>query len=514
MAKLDLLLINPGGRDLIYQDLGAELSAIEPPLWCRLIAGHIMDRGYSVQIVDSEAENKGPKSVAKDVCALKPRLVGMVVFGHQPSASTQQMAGATPTLQAIKELAPEQKVIIVGGHVSALPERTLSEEAVDFACNGEGPVTIHQLLQALDGGEGIEKVEGLVWREDGKVRQNPSPALISDLDADLHGDVWHLLPMPIYRAHNWQCFGDLASRRPYASIYTTLGCPYKCTFCCINAPFGTNRYRMRKPGRVVAEVDFLYNTYGVKTFKIIDEMFVLNDRHVSGICEGLAAKPYAQELNFWAYARVDTVRPERLALLRAAGIRWLALGIESGSAHVRDGAEKSLDHDDIVEIVKSIQNEGISVIGNFIFGLPDDDLDTMQQTLDLAKDLNCEFANFYSAMAYPGSPLYRMAVQNGWELPERWSGFSQHSYDCKPLPTEKVSAAEVLRFRDNAFHQYFDNPAYLNMVAEKFGRETRLHISDMTRTRLRRQILERESPGGLRGALRPDPANPFSIVSA
>jgi radical SAM superfamily enzyme YgiQ (UPF0313 family) len=424
------------------------------------------------------------------------------------------MTGARPILRAIKELDPEQKTILVGGHVAALPHLTMDQEPVDFACNGEGPVTIHELLQALDAGSSAAfgKVAGLVWRESGQILENPAPALIKELDADLHGNVWHLLPMPAYRAHNWQCFEDLASRQPYASIYTSLGCPYKCSFCCINAPFGTNRYRMRQPEKVVEEVDFLYRTYGVRTFKIIDEMFVLNDRHVSGICERLAAKPYASELNFWAYARVDTVRPERLALLRAAGIRWLALGIESGSAHVRDGAEKSLDAEDIVHIVKSIQDAGIFVIGNYIFGLPDDDLASMRQTLDLAKELNCEFANFYSAMAYPGSPLYTMAVRNGWALPEQWSGFSQHSYDCLPLPTEKVTAADVLRFRDTAFHDYFEDSRYLDMVTGKFGPATRQHIEEMTRTRLRRALLDQQLPGGLRTGA-PAQASPFGILS-
>lgn len=514
MKRLDLLLINPGGRELIYQGLGAELSAIEPPLWCRLIAGYILDRGYSVEILDSEAENAGPQTVAKAVAARQPKVVGMVVFGHQPSASTQQMTGASPILQAIKELDPQQKIIIVGGHVSALPERTMAEEAVDFACNSEGPITVHELLQALDAGEAADfsKVAGLVWRDGAAVRQNPAPALIKDLDADLHGNAWHLLPMSAYRAHNWQCFDDLQARKPYASIYTSLGCPYKCSFCCINAPFGTNRYRMRSPEKVVEEVDFLYRTYGVKTFKIIDEMFVLNDRHVSRICELLAAKPYASELNFWAYARVDTVREDRLKLLRSAGIRWLALGIESGSAHVRDGAEKSLDAQDILDIVQSIKNAGIYVIGNYIFGLPDDDPTSMQQTLDLAKDLNCEFANFYSAMAYPGSPLYNMAVENGWALPERWSGFSQHSVDCLPLPTEKLTAAEVLAFRDSAFHDYFEDSKYLDMVSRMFGAETRRHIEEMTRTRLRRALLETQGPAQLRTPL-PVVESPFNIVT-
>jgi radical SAM superfamily enzyme YgiQ (UPF0313 family) len=219
-------------------------------------------------------------------------------------------------------------------------------------------------------------------------------------------------------------------------------------------------------------------------------MFVLNDSHVEGICRRLAAKSYAHELNFWAYARVDTIKPARLRLLREAGIRWLALGIESGSEHVRDGAEKSLDQQDILDTVKAIQSNGINVIGNYIFGLPDDNIETMRQTLELAKVLNCEFANFYSAMAYPGSPLYRMAVSNGWELPDSWSGFSQHSYDCKPLPTEQISSADVLRFRDDAFHEYFANPDYLDMVKEKFGDETMRHIQMMSSSRLRRKLLE------------------------
>src|SRR6476619_697567 len=105
-SNLDLLLINPGGRELIYQDLGAELSAVEPPLWCRLIAGYVADRGYTVDILDSEAESLGPEAVARRVADLRPMLVGVIVYGHQPSASTQQMVGAGPLCRAIKNLIP------------------------------------------------------------------------------------------------------------------------------------------------------------------------------------------------------------------------------------------------------------------------------------------------------------------------------------------------------------------------------------------------------------------------
>ncbi|MEZ4752549.1 MAG: hypothetical protein R3B54_18525 [Bdellovibrionota bacterium] len=83
----------------------------------------------------------------------------------------------------------------------------------------------------------------------------------------------------------------------------------------------------------------------------------------------------------------------------------------------------------------------------------------MQETLDLAIEANCEFANFYSAMAYPGSKLYSMAVEQGWALPENWIGYSQHSYESFPLRTENLTNAEVLKFRDEAFVKVLHQPA-------------------------------------------------------
>ena len=490
--KLDrLVVVNPGGRDTIYQSLGNELTAIEPPLWTRLISGYLLDRQVPLSILDTEAEGLGVERAAKRILDEAPVLVVVVAFGHQPSASTQTMVGASALIDELKERSPSTPVLLVGGHVSALSSETLEKTQADYVCQGEGVITSFELWQHQQGGLPLESVRGLVYRGQDNLPVFNSKAPISeDLDTDLHGNVWHLLPMEKYRAHNWQCFGALETRQPYASIYTTLGCPYKCVFCCINAPFDSNRYRTRSPEHVVAEVKYLYETYGVKTFKIIDEMFVLKKRHYVTICEGLAALPFAHELNIWAYARVDTVKDDTLPLLRQAGIRWLALGIESGSEVVRDGAEKSFSQNDIRNIVKSIQQADINVMGNFIFGLPDDDISAMQQTLDLAKELRCEFINFYSAMAYPGSALYVQAKQHGWQLPETWSGYSQHSYDCLPLPTNHISAAEVLAFRDHAFHDYFDNEQYLDFVEEKFGVSTREHIEEMASTRLSRKLID------------------------
>lgn len=492
---IDLLIIHPGAQHGIYGALGETLTALEPPTWARMIAGYVRDRGFSVRIIDAEAEQLSPEMVTLQVATYSPRLIAIVVSGHQPSASTQQMVGAGAIARTIREKLPHQKIIMLGNHPSALPERTLREEAIDFVADGEGPVTIIKLLNILHQHEHSHsdlypQVPGLVWRSEGRVFRNPLAPLVEGLDADLHGNVWDLLPMHLYRAHQWQCFGDLSERQPYASVYATLGCPFRCSFCMINTFQHSNQYRRFSPGFVVNQIAKLYDEYGVSTIKIADEMFILNEAHYTAICEGLISRGFGPDnLNLWAYARVDTIKPATLALLRRAGFRWLALGIESASKHVRNGAAKRLRTDDIVGTVRAVQASGINVIGNFMFGLRDDTVETMGQTLDLALECLPEFANFYSCMAYPGSKLYDDALREGWTLPETWRGYSQHNDDCRPLDTEHVGAATVLRFRDEAFRTYFTDPRYLSMVERKFGAETLEHVREMVKYYLPRKLL-------------------------
>jgi radical SAM superfamily enzyme YgiQ (UPF0313 family) len=495
---LDLVLVNPGSRAKIYQSLGTRLTAIENPVWAGLIATFVRRKGFSVAIVDAEAADLTPSETAARVAELKPRLVAVVVYGHQPSASTQNMTGASAAAAAIRQALPAAPLLMVGGHVAALPERTLAEEACDFVAVDEGLYAIVDLLEALRASKApdLRRIRGLAFRDPatGRASVNPAAPLVNDLDGEMPGVAWDLLPMASYRAHNWHCFGGLP-RQPYAAIYTTLGCPYRCTFCCIQAPFkggeralglkeGVNSYRFWSPAQVAAEIDTLVNVYGVRNIKIADEMFVLNARHVGAICDLLIERDYG--LNIWAYARIDTVKEGMLDKLRRAGFTWLALGIEAADERVLTDVDKRYKASEIHQTIRRIKEAGINIIGNYIFGLPEDDESTMQATLDLALDLNCEFANFYSAMAYPGSTLYQQALAASWPLPERWSGYSQHAVDTLPLPTRHLSAGDVLRFRDQAFHTYFTHPPYLDMIRTKFGAATVDHIRDMTAHRIER----------------------------
>jgi len=245
--------------------------------------------------------------------------------------------------------------------------------------------------------------------------------------------------------------------------------------------------RFWSPAWVMREMEKLAKL-GVHTLRISDEMFFLNRKFYEPILRQVIEREF--DFNMWTYSRVDTVRRDALELFKQAGVNWLALGVEAGNQMVRQEVSKgSFKEVNIRDVCDVIRQTDINVISNFIFGFPDDTLDTMQETLDLAIELNCEMANMYPCQALPGSPMNRIAREEGWKLPSSYEGYAFLSYECEPLPTKHLSAAQVLKFRDEAWQRYFTNPTYLSLVEKKFGATQRLNIEDMTRIKLRRKLL-------------------------
>ena len=483
--NLDLLLVNVGGtKKRVYQDLSKDFSAIEPPFWAALTAGFIRNKGYDVKILDSNAENLNFKETIDRIEEYNPKLTNIIAYGQQPAASTQLMGNIGELCKKIKNKNPIRKIILTGLHPSALPQKTIEEEVCDFVGVGEGFYTIENLLKERK----LDNIQGLVYRDNEIIKINPRAKNVENLTSELSDVAWDLLPMDKYKAHNHQCLQDLESRSKYASLSTSLGCPFKCDFCSIHATFGERKIRYWNPEWVLDQISHLVEKYDVKNFKIIDEMFIFNPKHYMPIVEGLIERDYG--LNIWAYGRIDTVKKEHLEKIKQAGFNWLCYGFEAGSDKVRDDVSKGkFNEEDMRRVAKMTKNAGINILGNYMFGLPEDDLESMQKTLDLAIDLNCEFANFYGVMPYPGSKLYNVALNKGFKLPESWLGYSQHSYECQPLPTNKISAEEVLKFRDEAFNKYFTNPKYLTMIGKKFGRNALNHIKEMTKIKLKRKLL-------------------------
>lgn len=485
MRSPDILILKPNSQKRIYGNLSSfSLTAIEPPFWGALLAGYLRKLGFSVILLDAEVEQWAHEEAAKKIKEFNPMLAAISVSGSNPSASTMNMVNAGNIIRYIKKIAPQTKTLFHGLHPSALPKRTLLEEAADFVCQGEGFYTLPKLIDSLKAGRSNIRIEGLWYRENGEIKSNPRPPLLKNLD-ELAMPAWDLLPMNKYRAHNWHCFDNIHNRQPYGVIYTSLGCPFNCTFCCINAIFGKPGVRYRGPQKVVEDIDFLVKNYGIRNIKIIDELFALKESRVVEICDLIIERGY--DLNMWAYARVNTVTPRMLVKMKQAGINWIAYGFESGSNRVLRGVKKSYDLSIVESVVKMTYDAGFFIGANFIFGLPDDDFDSLQETLNLALEINAEWGNFYTTMAYPGSKLYEEALEKGWNLPQTWGGYSQYAHDTLPLPTKYLTPGEVLSFRDYAFHTYFENPRYLDKVKYRFGSETVKHIMEMTKHRLKRK---------------------------
>jgi anaerobic magnesium-protoporphyrin IX monomethyl ester cyclase len=508
---IDVLFIAPGNATGVYQGLANDYSAIEPPTWALLLAESCRSKGYTVGLIDANAEQLNREQVLERVQLLNPRLICFVVYGQNVNAGTVSMSGAVYLSEYLKECEIKTPISYLGSYIQAVPVKALKDEpSIDFGFTNEGVYALHNVLaQENIDVNNLGHIKGLVWREKGIPKINPTEKVVPNdrMDIDLPGYAWDLLPMKespldLYRAPMWHAEYDQNKRSPYAAIQTSLGCQFGCDFCMINilnrddddeigvaGNYSVMRYW--SPEFIIKEFDKLVEL-GVYTIKITDEMFLLNRKYYVPFCELLRDRGYGKFLRMWAYSRVDTVRrPDLLKLVREAGIKWLALGIESGDKTVRLEVSKGKFEDvDINKVIEQVHEVDIEVMANYIFGLPGDTKESMQKTLDLSKEL-CTFGwNAYAAMALPGSKLYKDAVMNGTPLPNSYEGYSFHGYETLPLPTETLSAAEVLEFRDKAFDEYHSYPPFLEKVKNKFGQIAVDNINEMLKVKLKRKIIE------------------------
>ncbi|SCY20754.1 Radical SAM superfamily enzyme YgiQ, UPF0313 family [Nitrosospira sp. Nl5] len=506
---MDVLFVNPDSSAKAYQGLAKVYSAIEPPTWALLLAESCRSKGFGVGILDCDAERLSLEQSVLRIEELRPRLIVFVVYGQNPNSGTTSMIGALDLARTLKENDPACRICFVGSHTSALPREVLSYSCVDIVLLNEGVYALHALLKS-NLGDDLAYIKGIGYKKSGPGDDliptiNAPQGIVPQqrMDEDMPGYAWDLLPykakpLDLYRAHFWHAEFDHAKRTPFAAIYTSLGCNFGCDFCMINI---VNRVdngdevnsshsrgmRFWSPQWVGREMEKLAGM-GVRTLRISDEMFFLNRKYYEPILNQVIDR--GLDFNMWTYSRVDTVRRDYLDLFRKAGVSWLALGIEAGNQVVRQEVSKgSFQEVNIREVSKTIGDAGINIISNFIFGFPDDTLETMQQTLDLAMELNNEMTNMYPCQALPGSPMHHSAKKNGWKLPDTFEGYAFLSYECQPLPTKHLSAAQVLKFRDEAWQKYFSNPAYLALVGKKFGEQERKNVEDMASVRLKRKLL-------------------------
>lgn len=344
----------------------------------------------------------------------------------------------------------------IGGYILDCQQMTVEESLKHikapavFVAMGSNPSAsstpkmpaIERLIRSGDSVAGLHPQA----MNDPRLIKLPSPELLSRMTPD-----WQDIDFTDYRAHNWHTLGQ--DPWGYGVIYTSFGCMHDCYYCNIHTLYGNRRVYHRNPADVAAELEMMVSK-GVKHLKIADELFTITPGHVATICSIL--EPL--HLNIWAYARVGSVSAVMLEQMKRAGINWLAIGFESASADVRKAIHKKTSDEQTFHTIRMVREAGISIIGNFMFGLPGDTPETMQATVDWAEEQNFEYVNYYVAMPYPGSQWYK-DVSFGYE---DWDEFSQFS-------KVKRASADVSRFRDEAFDHYFRRLSYLKMIQRKYG---------------------------------------------
>ena len=512
MKSIDVAFITPNNSDRIYQSLSSSYAAIEPPTWSLLLAESCRSIGFKVEIIDMLAENLDDKNLLIRLKKSNPKLICFVVYGQNVNAGTTSMSGATRSSKFLKSSGIKTLVSFIGSHVQALPVETMKKEnSIDIVFMNEGVYSLRNLLKCKNINiQSLHNIKGIAYRDNNNIKITSAEKVVPQekMDIDLPGYAWDLLPyknkrFDLYRSPMWHAEYVENKRTPYAAIQTSLGCQFSCDFCMINIINRNDDEEIGVAGNYSMmrywSTDFIFKEflklfeYGVKTVRIVDEMFLLNPKYYIPLCEKLAKLNKKDDFRFWAYSRVDTIKkPEVLNLVRRAGIKWIGLGIESGDKNIRLQISKGKFEDlNIKDVVKRIHDADINVMANYIFGLPGDDKESMKKTFELSKELCTSGWNTYAAMALPGSKLYKDAKANNIKLPDNYEGYSFHAYDTQPLPTEFLTPEEILSYRDNAYHEYHSYKPFLNRIEKQYGIKAKNNIIEMSKIRLKRKILEK-----------------------
>ncbi|MFH0753221.1 MAG: radical SAM protein [Candidatus Omnitrophota bacterium] len=488
--KEKIILATVNAKKDLYAVTADEFSAIAPNIHMGLLAAYARSKGIEVVVVESDVDGVSFDGLMDIVTREDPLALGIICSGLNPSSSTMAMAGVVDFFKRFHERSMKVKTFIWGLHPTSMPELSLRETGADFVVRGEGYQSIVDLTHFLNGNHssGIEGILGLSYlsdpldAENAAYRQTNDAVLLEDLNTLPIID-WDRMNPRRYRAHNWHTFGDMDHRSPYAVLWTSFGCPFKCNFCSINNLFGKRIQRFRSIDNVVKEIDILVRQHGVRHIKILDELFIANPSRIEEFCDRLDERGY--DLNIWAYSRVDTINQRLLKRLKKVGMNWIAYGFESATDSVLREMQKGCTTVKVDEVIRMTKEEGLSICAGVMFGLWDEDMDALKRTYDFLVKYNFEWVNMYPVFALPGTKLFEQV-----KPPYDWRQYSLYGYESCPLPTKHLTSAQVLRFRDEAFVRYHSRPEYLSMLEKRFGQATREHIERMVKFSLKRRLLE------------------------
>ncbi|MEE8413709.1 MAG: radical SAM protein [Dehalococcoidales bacterium] len=417
----------------------------QPPMGLALIAAILEKEGYPVTIVDANALNLQPDAVA-------PLVKDADIIGL--TAMTPSIHTAIATARHLKKNYPDLPIVLGGTHATLLPEETLAiAPEIDIIVRGEGEETFIELLQALENKQPLNTIAGISYRKDGGVISNPASTKIVDLDS-LPFLAYHLLPWQKYKPHP-----PHGRALPFSVIITSRGCPYRCAYC--SKPIFGNRFRAQSPERVVEEIVYYQKTFGIKELAFYDDSFTLDKKRARAIADEIIKK--GLKIHWTCETRVNLVDKELLGSIKQAGCYSIAYGIESGSPEILEVLDKEITLEQVVEAVRFSREAGMQTIGYFMIGSPGESPDTIRQTIQFAKKLKLDFAQFSITTPFPGTKLYDlyMEARKGEAIP--WESFVYAGTGNEITPvfeSDRLSRDEIQQWVRRAYREFYLRPSY------------------------------------------------------
>ena len=418
---------------------------LRAPDWLAYAAAVLEKSGHNVKLVDLVAEGKDKEGL-RDLA--KKESPDFVVL----DSTTPSIYSDIECAEIVKEVSGA-KVIMVGPHISALPEDTLSlaKGAVDVAVIGEYDYTVRDAVEKFSD---LSQVKGIVYYQSGQIIRNEPRPLIENLDE---------MPFPSWEQLDLLKYFDGGKLYPYIDIISGRGCPNKCIFCLWPQTMHGTRYRFRSPENVVDEIehDIKLCPKVAKTgeFFFEDDTFTVNRERAIKICEEILRRNL--KITFSVNTRVDTGDIELFKIMKKAGCRELLVGFESGNQQVLDNMHKKITLEQSRKFMDYARAAKLHVHGCFVIGLPGENEATARQTIDFALGLGLNTLQFSGAVPFPGTEFFDLCKENGWLKTERWSDWlssgEQHGVTEYPyMKQEKINY-----YVDLGLKKFYLRPSYM-----------------------------------------------------
>ncbi|MFC1541321.1 B12-binding domain-containing radical SAM protein [Candidatus Latescibacterota bacterium] len=381
----------------------------------------------------------------KNLLSAKPDLIAM-------ETKTPVVRQHWAITNRIKRELPNTIVVLMGDHITAFPEETMNNSRCDFALTGGNyDLLLASVADYLERGATLEP--GIWYRDNDAVKNTGDFTLDYDLNE---------LPMIDRDLTSWELYGEpLYKREPFTYTMAGRDCPWaKCTFCSWTTLFP--KFRVCTPERLLDEIGMLIERYGVR--EIFDDTGTFpSGGWLEKFCKGMIQRGYNRNIRLSCNFRFDYLTPERAALMREAGFRLMKLGLESASQETLDRLKKGTKVEDIEAGCRIAKEAGLEVHLTIMVGYPWETRADAEKTLALAKQLMKKgYADMLQStvtIPYPGTPLYREAIENDWLLVDP-GDYEKFDMSAPVFKTPDMTPEEVVEIC-NSIYRSFLQPSFI-----------------------------------------------------